>query len=162
MPTHTILDTLNKAFTTDTLDIIIPFIIVYILLYISLHRTQIFGGNKAALVVVSLAITSLVVFNPIFPLMQILQQLFSSTVILLIFLVIFVVVALVLGYARGAEGTRETWLLLVSAILAYYILIKSDVLGKVGFSIETLPIPSSVFILLGVLAVIFIIVKNAT
>ncbi len=156
-----ILDFISQSLTLDVLDTLIPFIMVYTLLYNMLQRARIFEHNRGANVIISLAITSLVVFNPIFPLLQIFRQLFSSTVVLMIFLIIFVSIVLVLGYARGGNGNRETWLLLVSAILAYFVLIKSDVLGKTGFSIEALPIPSSVFILFGILAVIFIIIKYA-
>lgn len=156
-----ILDFINQSFTLDILDTLIPFVIVYTLLYTLLQRANIFQNNRGANAIVSLGITSLVVFNPIFPLLHIFQQLFSSTVVLMIFLIIFVSIVLVLGYARGGDGKRETWLLLVSAILAYFVLIKSDVLGRVGFSIESLNIPSSVFVLFGVLAVILVIVKYA-
>lgn len=161
MANSVILDFLNRTFTSDILNLLIPFIIVYTLLYTMLLRAKIIEGNKPAVMILSLAITALVVFNPAFPLLKLLQQLFADTVVLIIFLLIFVGITLILGYARGSEGNRETWLLLVSAILAYFLLIKTNVLDKFGFSIEALPIPPSIFVLFGILAVIFVIVKYA-
>lgn len=160
----TIVDILSQASRSGAFDFLIPFLVIYVILYSVLKRANIIPDNKMNLLL-SVSISLLVVFSPAgLPIIQLFRQLFSGTAVLLIFLVIFVVIAFLLGVARNPSVTGEpipSWLLIIAAIIAFYLLVNTDVLRFLGLSTESFPIPSFVFILLGVIAVIMIIVRYA-
>lgn len=164
MPSHTLTDLITSAFRSGAFDTVIPFLIVYLILYTVLRRAKIIEDNRIN-VVLSLAVSLLVVFSPAgLPIIQLFRQLFSGTIVLLIFLIIFVAVAFLLSIARHPSITRESqpiWLIIVAAIIAFYLLVRTDVLGFLGLSVESFPIPDFIFVLLGVIAAIAIIVKYA-
>ena len=164
MPSHTLTDLITSAFRSGAFDTVIPFLIVYLILYTVLRRARIIEDNRIN-VVLSLAVSLLVVFSPAgLPIIQLFRQLFSGTVVLLIFLIIFVAVAFLLSIARHPSITRESqpiWLIIIAGIIAFYLLVRTDVLRFLGLSVEVFPIPDFIFVLLGVIAAIAIIVKYA-
>lgn len=164
MPSHTLTDLITNAFRSGAFDTIIPFLIVYLILYTVLRRAKIIEDNRIN-VVLSLAVSLLVVFSPAgLPIIQLFRQLFSGTVVLLIFLIIFIAVVFLLGIARSPKVTGQPepiWLIIVGAIIAFYLLVRTDVLRFLGLSVEAFPVPDFIFVLLGVIAAIAIIVKYA-
>ncbi|MBI4010004.1 MAG: hypothetical protein HY361_02310 [Candidatus Aenigmarchaeota archaeon] len=157
-------DLLSDASRTGIFDALIPFLIIYTILYTVFQRARI-TEDKRINVVLSLSISFLVVFSPAgLPIIQLFRQLFSGTAVLLIFLVIFITIAFLLGIARSPHPGKEPepiWLLIVSGIFAFYLLVRTDVLKFLGLSVEAFPIPDFIFVLLGVIAVIAIIIKYA-
>lgn len=164
MSGHTLTDLISNAFRTGAFDAVIPFLIIYAILYTVFKRAQIIPDNRIT-ILLSVSIALLVVFSPAgLPMIQLLRQLFSGTAVLLIFLVIFIIIAFLLGIARSPKVTGQpepTWLLIIAAIIAFYLLVRTDVLKFLGLSAEAFPIPPFIFVLLGVIAVIMIIVKYA-
>lgn len=164
MPGHTLTDLISNAFRTGAFDVVIPFLIIYAILYTVFKRAQIIPDNRIN-ILLSVSIALLVVFSPAgLPLIQLLRQLFSGTAVLLIFLIIFIVITFLLGIARSPKVTGQPepiWLIIVGAIIAFYLLVRTDVLRFLGLSVEAFPIPDFIFVLLGVIAAIAIIVKYA-
>ena len=149
-------------FATGFLDALIPFVIIYSILFIVFKRANIVQ-DKRINIVLSLSIAALVAFSPAgLPIIQLFRQLFSGTVVLLVFLIIFIAIAFLLSIARSPRPTgspEPMWLLIVAGIIAFYLLARTDVLRFLGLSIESFPIPPFIFVLLGVAAVIMIILK---
>jgi len=164
MSSHSLTDLIFSAFRSGAFDAVIPLLIIYAILYTVFKRANIIPDNRIN-ILLSLSISLLVVFSPAgLPIIQLLRDLFHGTAVLLVFLVIFVVIAFLLGLARSPhpeKGPEPSWLLIVAGILAFYLLIRTDVLKFLGLSTEAFPIPSFIFVLLGVIAVIAIILKYA-
>ncbi len=159
-----ITDLISEAFRSGAFDTVIPFLIIFTILYAVLVRAKIIPDKRMS-VLLAVSISLLVVFSPAgLPIIQLFRQLFSGTAVLLIFLVIFIIIAFLLGIARKPSVTEEpipSWLLIVAAILAFYLLVNTDVLRFLGLSSDAFPIPPFLFVLLGVIAVIMIIVRYA-
>lgn len=149
---------------TGILDFILPFIIVYIILFAVFRRAQIIP-DKRLNIILSLSIAALITFSPAgLPLITFFKQIFTSTVVLLVFLVIFVAVAFLIGIARSPKPSGEPepeWLLIIAAIIAFYLLTSTNVLTFLGLPAGAFPIPPFIFVLLGVIAVIMLILKYA-